>query len=399
MKVHRLFLVTSLLLLAIFLAACSGTPQTVEVTRIVNSDGESVEVEVTRVVEMEVTRVVEVEAAGGGEPAATAAPVAVTFAGGGDTLAAVRDRGTLKCGGNANVPGFGYLDPETNEFAGFDIDFCKAIAAAVFDDPSLIEIVPTSGTSRFPTLQSGEVDVLIRNTTWTIQRDTQLGFDFAPTTFYDGQGMMVRAESGIESLEDMEGGTICVQSGTTTEKNLADVFTALDIDFEPVVFPDAPATLEAYDSGACDGFTTDKSGLVSQQILLEDPAAHIILDVTMSKEPLAPLTRHGDNNWNDIVSWTVYCTIAAEEYGIGQENVDDFLGGDDPVIQNLLGEAGDLGLALGLENDFCYQVISQVGNYGDIYNRNLGPDTPFNLPRGLNALYTDGGLQYAPPFR
>jgi general L-amino acid transport system substrate-binding protein len=211
--------------------------------------------------------------------------------------------------------------------------------------------------------------------------------------------MMVRAETGIETLEDLEGGTICVQSGTTTEKNLADVFTALDIDFEPIVFPDAPATLEAYDSGACDGFTTDKSGLVSQQILLDDPAAHVILDVTMSKEPLAPLTRHGDNNWNDIVSWTVYCTIAAEEYGINQENVDDFLGGDDPVIQNLLGEAGDLGLALGLENDFCLQVISHVGNYADIYNRNLGPDTPFNLPRGLNSLYTEGGLLYAPPFR
>lgn len=391
MKTHRILTLTALLLVAIFLVACGGTPETVEVTRIVQVPGEGGEtVEVTRIVE--VTRVVE---GAGGEAAATAEPVAVT----GDTLAAVRQRGMLRCGGNANVPGFGYLDPDTNEFAGFDIDFCKAIAAAIFDDPTLVEVIPTTGTSRFPTLQSGEIDVLIRNTTWTIERDTELGFDFAPTTFYDGQGMMVRADSGIETLEDLEGGTVCVQSGTTTEKNLADVFRALDIDFEPVVFPDAPSTLEAYDSGACDGFTTDKSGLVSQQVLLADPTAHIILDVTMSKEPLGPLTRHGDNNWGDIVTWTVFCTIAAEEYGINQENVGDFLGGDDPVIQNLLGEAGDLGVALGLENDFCYQVINHVGNYEDIYNRNLGPDTPFNLPRGLNALYTEGGILYAPPFR
>jgi len=197
----------------------------------------------------------------------------------------------------------------------------------------------------------------------------------------------------------LDGGTICVQSGTTTEKNLADVFRARGIDFTPVVFEDADATREAYDQGQCDGFTTDKSGLVSQQILLADPTAHIILDETMSKEPLAPAVRQGDDNWYDIVKWTVYCTIDAEELGISSENVDTFLGGEDPVIQNLLGETGDLGLAMSLNADFCYQVIKQVGNYGEIYNRNLGPDTPFNLPRGLNNLYTNGGLQYSPPFR
>jgi general L-amino acid transport system substrate-binding protein len=357
------------------LAACGG--------------GESVEV--TR--EVEVTRIVEVEAAGGGEP------TSVTFAGGGDTLAEVASAGVVRCGGNQSVPGFGYINPDTNDFEGFDIDFCKAIAAAALGDATAFEIRPTTANERFPVLQSGEVDVLIRNTTWTISRDTSLGFDFAPTTFYDGQGMMVRKDSGITDLEGLEGGTICVQSGTTTEKNLADVFRGLDIEFTPVVFDNADATREAYDAGSCDGFTTDKSGLVSQQILLSEPEAHTILDATMSKEPLGPLVRHGDNNWGDIVNWTVFCTIQAEELGITSANVDDFVDGDDPVIRNLLGDEGDLGLALGLNADFCYQVIKQVGNYGEIYDRNLGPDTPFDLPRGLNALYTDGGLMYSPPFR
>jgi general L-amino acid transport system substrate-binding protein len=373
----RKLLVIALVLfaLSLVLAACGGEGETVEVTRVV-------EVEVTRVVEAEAT-------------ADEAAPAPVT----GDTLGAVQDRGTLRCGANSSVPGFGYLDPETNEFAGFDIDYCKAVAAAVLADSTAIEIRPTTANERFPVLQSGEIDVLIRNTTWTISRDTSLGFDFAPTTFYDGQGMMVRAESGITSLEDLEGGTICVQSGTTTEKNLADVYRALGLEIEPVVFDDADRTREAYDAGQCDGFTTDKSGLVSQQILLADPTAHIILDATMSKEPLGPLVRHGDDNWFDIVKWTVNCTIEAEELGISSENVDDFVGSDDPVVQNLLGDTGDLGLAMGLEADFCYQVIKQVGNYAEIYNRNLGPDTPFDLPRGPNQLWTEGGLLYSPPFR
>lgn len=362
-------------MLAILLAACSTpTAETVEVTR-----------------EVEVTRIVEVPAA-----AADVAPAPVVT---GDTLGDVRERGVLRCGGNQSVPGFGYINPDTNEFEGFDIDYCHAIAAAVLADSAAIEVRPTTANERFPVLQAGEVDVLIRNTTRTISRETSLGFNFAPTTFFDGQGMMVRVDSGITDLAGLAGGTICVQSGTTTEKNLADVFRAGDIEFTPVVFDDADATREAYDQGQCDGFTTDKSGLVSQQILLADPAAHTILDVTMSKEPLGPLVRHGDDNWYDIVTWTVYCTFQAEELGIDSTNVDTFLGGEDPVIQNLFGEVGDLGLALGLNNDFCYQVIKQVGNYAEIYDRNLGPDTPFDLPRGLNTQYTDGGLLYAPPFR
>lgn len=375
MNKKLVLLIAGAVFFSLLLVACGGEGETVEVTRIV-----------------EVTRVVEAAPEDGGE----AAPAPAT---GGNTLEAVRERGEVICGGNQSVPGFGYINPDTNEFEGFDIDFCKAVAAAALGDANAFQIRPTTANERFPVLQSGEIDVLIRNTTWTLSRDTNLGADFQPTTFYDGQGMMVRADSGITELEGLEGGTICVQSGTTTEKNLADVFRARGIDFTPVVFDNADATREAYDSGQCDGFTTDKSGLVSQQILLSDPAAHVILDETMSKEPLGPLTRHGDNNWGDIVTWTVNCTIQAEELGITSENVDDFLGGDNPVVQNLLGEVGDLGTYMGLNADFCYQIISQVGNYGEIYARNLGPDTPFNLERGLNNLWTEGGLLYSPPFR
>lgn len=394
MNKTRLMIILGLLLAA-FLAACGGEPQVVTETV-------EIPVEVTRVVtqevEVEVTRIVEVE--GQASTVTEQVPVAVTFAEGGDTLKTVQGRGSLKCGGNASLGGFGFLDPDTNQFSGFDVDFCAAIAAAVFGDSSKFELTPTTGTSRFPTLQSGEVDVLIRNTTWTLSRDTSLGFDFGPVTFFDGQGMMVRADSGITTLEDMAGSTICVQAGTTTEKNLADVFRALDIQFTPAVFPDNPSTTEAYKSGQCDGLTTDKSGLVSIRInQLDVPEDHVILDVTMSKEPLGPLTRHGDNNWNDIVSWVTYCTFQAEESGVTSANVDEMLGSDDPTIQNLLGVVGDLGQAMGISNDFCYQVIKQVGNYGEIYDRNLGPDTPFNLPRGLNEQYYNGGLIYSVPFR
>lgn len=371
----KTFTMILLLLLGLVLTACGGTSAPTESPAPV-SDAPAAE-----------------------QPAAPAAPAVETAAPTGNTLETVRNRGAVKCGGNQAVPGFGYINPNTNDFEGFDIDYCRAVAAAVLGDANAIEIRPTTANERFPVLQSGEIDVLIRNTTWTLSRDTQLGADFQPTTFYDGQGMMVRRADNINSLEDLEGGTICVQSGTTTEKNLADVFRSRGINFQPVVFDDADRTREAYDAGQCDGFTTDKSGLVSQQILLADPEAHVILEETMSKEPLGPMTRHGDNNWGDIVMWTVFCTIEAEELGINSSNVDSFLGGDNPVIQNVLGETGDLGAGMGLSNDWCYQVIKQVGNYAEIYNRNLGPGTPFNLPRGLNSLWTEGGLLYSPPFR
>lgn len=318
----------------------------------------------------------------------------------GATLKAVKERGTLKCVGNANLVGFGYLDPDTNEFSGFDVDFCRAFAAAVLGDANALEMIPADATQRFPLLQSGEGDVLSRNTTWTISRDTSLGFNFAPTTFYDGQGMMVRKDSGIESLEDMEGSTVCVQQGTTTEKNLADVMRALGVEYEPVVFQDSVDTRQAYDEGRCDGFTTDKSGLLAEQTQMKNPDEHVILEDTMSKEPLGPAVRHGDDQWYDIIKWVTYGTFAAEEYGITSANVKEMAEtSEDPVVRNLLGAEGDLGQGLGLDNDYMVKVIEQVGNYGEIYDRNLGPDTPFNLARGINAQWKDGGLIYAPPFR
>lgn len=337
-------------------------------------------------------------------PAATAAPAP---AGGtsaqpadGGRIQTIISRGTLICGVNNNpLPGFASVD-SAGVYTGFDIDFCKAVAAALFDDPSKVEYRPLSAQDRFTALQTGEIDVLIRNSTFTLSRDGSLGLEWMPVTFYDGQGMMVRKDSGITTLEDMNGATICVQTGTTTELNLADQFRQRGLEFTPVVFQDGDGTRTAYDSGQCDGFTTDKSGLVSSLTLLTNPADHVILDVTMSKEPLGPSVAHGDQQWGDAVRWITYATFQAEEYGITSANIGDFTSSEVPEIQRFLG-LGDnkLGEGVGLPNDFAQRVIRAVGNYGEIYNRNLGPDTPFNLPRGLNALYTEGGLLYSPPFR
>ncbi len=393
-----------LLALSVSVTACGGSQVvekvvTVEVEKVVTVE---VEKEVEKIVTVEVQAEVEEAAAAPTEaPAATTPETAAPAAqAGGNTLNIVRERGILKCGGNANVPGFGYLDPDTQQYVGFDIDYCRAVAAAVLGDADAIEVRPTTAQERFPVLQSGEVDVLIRNTTWTISRDSSLGFNFAPTTFYDGQGMMVMKDSGIEQLADMDGATVCVQQGTTTEKNLADVFRLLGLNYEPLVLAEAPALLDAFAQGRCDGYTTDKSALVSQMTILPNPEAAMILAETMSKEPLAPLVRHGDDQWYDIVKWVVFGTFNAEELGITSANVEEMAAtSEDPVIRNLLGAEGDLGQGLGLSNDFMVEVIKQVGNYGEIYERNLGPDTPFDLPRGLNAQYTDGGLIYSPPFR
>jgi general L-amino acid transport system substrate-binding protein len=334
-------------------------------------------------------------------PAATAAPVApAAQPAEGGRIATIIARGNLICGVNdTSLPGFATVDA-SGVYIGFDIDFCKAIAAALFDDPSKVEYRPLSSQDRFTALQTGEVDVLIRNSTWTLTRDGSLGLNWSPTTFYDGQGMMVRKDSGITTLEDMDGANICVQTGTTTELNLADQFRARGLTFTPVVFDNGDAVRTAYDAGQCDGFTTDKSGLVSSLTLLTNPADHTILEVTMSKEPLGPSVLQGDAQWGDAVDWIVYATFQAEEYGITSENLGDFTTSELPEIQRFLG-LGDnkLGEGIGLSNDFAQRVIRGVGNYGEIYNRHLGPDTPFNLPRGFNALYTEGGLLYSPPFR
>ena len=313
-------------------------------------------------------------------------------------LATVKKRGKIVCGVNQAVPGFGFIQQD-GSFAGFDIDYCKALAAAVFGDSSKVEYRPLNAKQRFTALQGGEIDVLIRNTTWTLTRDTELGANFAPTTFYDGQGITVRKDSGIKTLKDLEGASICVSSGTTTELNLADQMAANGINYTPVVFETADETTGAYLDERCDAYTTDKSGLVARMSMFDHPEEHEIMDATLSKEPLGPVVRQGDDQWFDIVKWMVFATIQAEESGVTSQNVDEMKNSDNPSIKKLLGVEGDMGAKLGLDNDWAYNIIKQVGNYGEIYNRNLGPDTVFNLPRGMNSLYTDGGLLYSPPFR
>ncbi len=358
---------------------------------------------VVETVEVVRTVVVTVEVPVPGEATAATPQVKIEVAqapGFGDTLKAVQARGNLICGVNGQLPGFSFLDPQGN-FSGFDADFCRALAAAIFGDPSKVEFRATTTQERFTVLQTGEIDVLIRNTTWTLVRDTELGLNFTATTFYDGQGIMVPKDSGIAALQDLEGGTICVQKGTTTELNLADVMATEGISYTPAVFDDVNATYGAYAEGRCDAVTSDKSQLSSvAKGLLPDPDNHVILDVTLSKEPLGPVVRHGDDQWLDIVKWTIFATFAAEEYGISSANVDEIRSStENPEIKRLLGLEGDLGAKLGLSNDFAYNIIKLVGNYGEIYDRSLGEGTPTFIPRGLNSLYTNGGLLYSPPFR
>jgi general L-amino acid transport system substrate-binding protein len=343
----------------------------------------------------------------GADGSTTTEPERVELAQDGSVLEAVVDRGTLNCGVNEAVPGFGFVD-ENGEFSGFDIDFCKAIAAAVLGDAEAVEYIPLTAEQRFTALQSGEIDVLSRNTTWTATRDGSEGAAFAMTTFYDGQGMMVRSDSGFDSISDMAGTTVCVLSGTTTELNLASRFGAEGLDFTPLSFDDNDALREAFLAGQCDGWTSDKSQLAGVRSTFPEaeggPEALVILDETFSKEPLGPVVRDGDTDWYDVVNWAVITTIQAEEFGITSDNVQDMLDDENPEIRRFLGQASGednavLDPGLGLEPDFAIAVIEQVGNYGEIYDRNVGPDTALGLERGVNALWTDGGLLYAPPYR
>ena len=324
------------------------------------------------------------------------APVA-----GGERLAQVQNRGTLICGVNGGLPGFSFLDEATTEWSGFDVDYCRALAAALFGDPTKVEFRPLSADLRGPALQTGEVDVLIRNTTWTVSRDTSWGL-FAPTTFYDGQGIMVNsAQNDATTLEDLAGATICVQSGTTTELNLSDAMRAINVEYTPLVTAEIDPTYENYTQGRCDAVTSDRSQLVSRRTQFENPDDHVVLDVVMSKEPLGPVAPLNNDAWFNVVKWVVFATIEAEEQGITTANVADMAGtSENPVVLRLLGaENPELGEALGLEADWVVTMISAVGNYGEIYDRHLGPGTPFELERGPNALWTDGGLLYAPPYR
>jgi general L-amino acid transport system substrate-binding protein len=313
-------------------------------------------------------------------------------------LAAVQQRGRLVCGINPNLPGFSVLDEASGTYSGFDADFCRAVAAATLGDPDAVEYRPLSAPQRAPALQTGEIDVLSRNTTWTVSRDASWGL-FAPTTFYDGQGMMVRADSGITEVAGLDGATICVQSGTTSELNLADALRIRGITADPLVFAEIDPTYAAYEEGRCDAVTSDHSQLASRRTAMADPSAHAILDETLSKEPLGPAVPLGDDQWFNVVKWVVFALIEAEELGITSENVASMVGGDNPVVRRLLGDEGDLGQYLALSNDWVVDVVSAVGNYGEIFERNLGATTPFAMERGLNALWTNGGLLYSPPYR
>jgi general L-amino acid transport system substrate-binding protein len=309
-------------------------------------------------------------------------------------------RGQLICGVNAGgLPGFASVDAQGN-YSGFDVDFCRAIAAAVLGDADAVQYRGLSAQERFTAVQTGEVDILIRNTTWTSNRDTAQGLNFAPVTFFDGQGFMVRGDAGIANLQDFEGRRICVQSGTTTELNLADVMTALDVQYTPVIFENADQAESAYDDGSCDAYTTDRSGLVASRTRLRNFEEHQVLDVTISKEPLAPSVLHGDDRWYDAVKWIIYGLFNAEEYGITSENVESAAAdSQDPNVRRMLGVEGNNVAEMGLPADGILQAIRQVGNYGEIYDRNLGPETQFDIPRGLNAQYYEGGIIYGMPFR
>ncbi len=321
-----------------------------------------------------------------------------TAATGSSLLDRVKNRGKLVCGVSGQLPGFSYMDQQ-GEYSGLDVDVCRAIAAALFNDPEAIEFRNLNAKERFTALQAREIDILSRNTSWTISRDTSVGLEFAPTVFYDGQGMMVKTASGLKDLKGLEGKSVCLQTGVTHEQTLADQMRKLGVNYKPVVFEDVNAVFAAYEEGRCEGVTADRSALVSRRSVLKNPDENVILDVVMSKEPLAPAVNNGDSRWSDTVKWVIYGLITAEELGINSQNIDSFANSQDPVVKRLLGKEGNLGQGLGLPNDFVARAVKKVGNYGEIYNRNLGSDTPFDLERGQNALAENGGLLYAPPFR
>ncbi|MGB7973062.1 MAG: amino acid ABC transporter substrate-binding protein [Roseiarcus sp.] len=313
------------------------------------------------------------------------------------TLDQVKARGELICGANPGLAGFGLPDDQ-GVYKGLDVDECKAIAAAIFNDPNKVKYLPINAKDRPTILASGEIDVLIRNTTWTLSRQTG-GMFFTGINFYDGQGFMVRKKLDVNSALKLDGASVCVQQGTTTELNLADYFRANNMKLEAVVFATDEEATKAYDSGRCDAYTTDASGLYSERLKMSNPDDHIVLPEIISKEPLGPSVRRDDVQWFQIVQWTHYALITAEELGVTRANVDEKLKSDNPAIRRLLGVEGSYGEGLGLTKDWAYRIIKAVGNYGEIFERNVGQGSPIKIARGLNALWNKGGLQYAPPIR
>ena len=322
----------------------------------------------------------------------------------GGTLDLVKERGKLMCGSNTGLAGFGNPN-DAGVWEGIDVDVCRAVAAAVFGDANAVEFVPTTSKVRFTVLQSGEIDMLSRNTTWTLQRDVELGLEFVGVNYYDGQGFMVRKDLGVSSASELDGASVCIQVGTTTEMNLADYFKANGMSYEPIPVETNSEADAAYLAGRCDIYTTDASGLYASRAGYPDPSAHVVLPEIISKEPLGPSVRHGDSEWADIVRWSLNAMIIAEEKGITSDNVDEMKNSKDPETLRLLGvsKVGDTGAGygawLGLDDDWAYNIIKQVGNYSESFEKHIGVNTPINIARGLNALYKDGGILYAPPFR
>jgi general L-amino acid transport system substrate-binding protein len=314
------------------------------------------------------------------------------------TLNSIKSRGVLNCGANGTLAGFGLPDAQGN-WTGLDVDFCRALAAAIFNDPTKIKFTPLTAKDRFTALQSGEVDVLARNTTWTSSRDTSLGLNFTAINYYDGQAFMVRKSIKVNSALELNDASVCVQQGTTTELNLADYFRTNRMKLKSVTFATSSEALKAYDTGRCDAYTTDASGLYAERLRVANSNDHIVLPEIISKEPLGPVVRHGDDQWFDIVKWAQFALVTAEELGVTKANVDEQLKSENPEIKRLLGTEGKHGEALGLTNDWAYRIIKHVGNYGESFERNVGQGSPLKIARGLNALWTKGGLQYAPPIR
>lgn len=314
------------------------------------------------------------------------------------TLEDTLERGDVQCGVSDGLPGFSAPDDEGN-WQGLDVDVCRAVAAAVLGDADAVRFISLNAVERFTALQSGEVDMLSRNTTWTTTRDTTLGLNFTGVTFYDGQGFLVSRDLGISSVEELDGAAFCIQSGTTTELNLADYFSANEMEFDPIVFDTSEQTVSGFEAGRCDVLTSDTSQLAALRIQLENPDDAVILPDVISKEPLGPVVRQGDDQWFNIVKWSLFAMLNAEEYGVTSDNVEDMLSSENPNIARLLGEDGNYGEEMGLEADWAYQIISQVGNYGESYDRNVGMNSPLEIERGVNRLWTNGGIQYAPPIR
>jgi general L-amino acid transport system substrate-binding protein len=330
--------------------------------------------------------------------AAIAAAAVIGTAVSAATLDNVKQRGFLVCGVHLGLPGFGFPD-KNGVYQGLDADFCRGLAAAIFNNPAKVQFTPTTSANRFLVVQSGEVDVLARNATYTITRDTTLGLNFPAINFFDGQGFLVKKSLNVASVKQLDGASICVAQGTTTEQNVADYFRANNLKYQVVTFATTEEASKAMEVGRCDSFTTDASGLAGERLKYANPDEFVILPEIISKEPLGPAVRHGDEQWSDIVRWTHYAMLNAEEYGVTQANVDGMLQSKSPEIRRLLGAEGKFGEALGLTNDWAYRVIKHVGNYGEGYERHIGEGSPLKIKRGLNGLWTRGGLQYAYPIR